>query len=133
MMGGRGMMGSDAYTGGSYDPEQIVAHLEAMIPRHEAYLATLEGQLAEAEDEQRIALLTRRVEMQQLQIAYLKGKLPVAQALPAEWPDGAIALAEYDVAFFSSATAVDPWVESWIAHRLERAEQRLAYLQEQQQ
>ncbi|MFZ5825204.1 MAG: hypothetical protein ACOY94_12825 [Bacillota bacterium] len=128
MGGGRGMMGGTC-NGENYDPAAMLEQHQAMITQQETLLAQLQEQLANTSDEKRTALLERNIERHQLMLTYQKGKLPIIEALPADWLDGALSLAQYDVTFFKGATSNDAWIQSWLANRLARAEQRLTYLE----
>lgn len=132
-MGGPGMMEGRNETicdGSNYDPAAMQEKAEASLARHQELLGALNARLDSATTDAARAALTARIERESIQLNWATGRLPVIAALPAEWKDGAISLAQYDISFFTGATAADERNQEWIAHRLERATQRLAKLQE---
>lgn len=86
MMMGQGMMdGSCAMmNGGTFDPTAMVTRMESMVAQHEAALATLETQLAEATDETVKANLTARIEWQKLVLGQMQERIEVLKAQAAK-------------------------------------------------
>lgn len=133
MMGRGGMMGGgcQGVNGADYDPAAMLAHAEAMLAQHQTRLTSLEARLAAEQDEGTKAILTARIERENLMIGWFESRIPVLEKLPEEWLEGGLALAHHDVDYFTGATATDPYNQAFIAQRLATAQQRLAWLEEQ--
>jgi hypothetical protein len=152
MAGGRGMMaGGPGMLGGGYgtaggagcvgagvgaqnwDPAAMQIQADAMVAQHKAVLAGLETQLAAANDESVKAVLTARIELQNLMLGSTANHAATLKSVPQDdWLGGAIQLAQADVTYWSQATAADANNTALIASHLANAQQRLTYLQDLQ-
>ncbi|HEY3363478.1 MAG TPA: hypothetical protein VGK74_00225 [Symbiobacteriaceae bacterium] len=115
--------------GQNFDPAVMATTADAMVTQNKAFLTNLQTLLAAAKDDASKQLLTVRIEWQTIQVNWAEGRLPVVKALPADWLKAEIAMAQYDVDFFTKATAADAGNQAFIASRLAQAQERLAYFQ----
>lgn len=140
MMGGRAGVGRGAMGQGmidgtfcvgadAYDPAAMLVRHEAMIAQQEARVTAIQAQVDAATDEAVKARLASMLERMQVSLGAARAKLPVIQALPADYLEGMIALAKSDVAYFSSASSADAAIQAWIDQRLAVAQARLDYFE----
>jgi hypothetical protein len=149
MGGGPGMMGggpglrdgSCGMAGGGYglnaenwDPAAMKTQAEAMLTQHKAMLASLQARLAATADENAKALLTARIELQNLMIGMQENHIATLATVPQDdYLAGHIQLAQADLDYWTRASAVDADNQALIASRKAAAQDRLTYLQNLQQ
>lgn len=63
---------------------------------------------------------------------WLEGRIPVVLSLSTDLVQAQVALARYDVEFYSSAVSSDASIQQVIANRLQNARLALAYWEAQQ-